>query len=50
MKKQPYKALDKLHDDDKGKVRYRKRKQQDRESSKELKKYKGKPFDNALQD
>lgn len=50
MKKQQYKALDKLHDTSKGKIRYRKRQQQDRESNEELKKYKGKSFDNAIQD
>ncbi len=48
MRKQSEKALDKLHDANKGKIRYRKRRQQDRETSEELKKYKGKFFDNTI--
>lgn len=43
MQRQKKKALDQFHDDTKGKIRYRKRQQQERETSEELKKYKGKP-------
>lgn len=48
MQKQKKKALDQVHNDIKGKIRYRKRQQQDRETSEELKKYKGKVFDNTI--
>lgn len=43
MQKQKKKALDQLHDKEKGKIRYRRRQQEDKESMEELKKYKGKP-------